>query len=251
MSDTGRGIPEAIKCRLFKEEVASADVRGVGLGLMSCRVFAEAIGGRCWLQETSTRSLESPEATSGSEFRFSLPGSVVEPSQKHFHDDGTFAARETAVVDYSPKAEDAQCLPESLRVFVVEDSTMLRRVVIAKLKTVSKLTKVLFHFTEHETVESLLPTLDSFLEDPSAVVTIDENLDSMGGTLKGSFLVAALKRANFKGLIVSCSDDDDAAADHLKKGADIVWGKPFPNTQVILASLQRFYQSHHQSTKNN
>ena len=37
VTDTGRGIPEEIRIRLFKEEATSADVRGVGLGASNFR----------------------------------------------------------------------------------------------------------------------------------------------------------------------------------------------------------------------
>jgi len=76
VKDTGRGIPETIASRLFKEEVATADCRGVGLGLSSCKVFALAIGGDVWLEHTKVCTVD--DATGGTLFRFRLPGTVVE-----------------------------------------------------------------------------------------------------------------------------------------------------------------------------
>ena len=51
--DTGRGVPEAMAAKLFREEVGGKDVRGVGIGLVSCQVLAKAGGGRCWLESTT------------------------------------------------------------------------------------------------------------------------------------------------------------------------------------------------------
>ena len=226
VKDTGRGIPEDIKIRLFKEEATSADVRGVGLGLMSCRVFAEAIGGACWLQSTRTY-LETE--TPGTEFRFALPGCIVTGGANTDDD----------------VSETGAGLPRRLRVVIVEDSAMLRRMIKAKFAAVAAAGNIVdLAMVEHATVEAVLPHMHTFVNDPRTIVTVDQNLDTQGGVLKGSDLIPTLRKAGFNGLIISCSGDIDVAQEHLDAGANLVWGKPFPNIRVILASLSNFYAEH-------
>ena len=204
---------------------------------MSCRVFAECIGGRCWLANTTLARRDNTLAQGsgeqhGTEFRFTLPGHIVEGPQLRELDNSSSSALEKTTE-----------IPSSLRVYVVEDSAMLRRSIASKLRSVVRTVGSEVTVVEHETVESILPTINEFKDDPDVIVTADQNLDAMGGNLRGSDLVTALKLAGFKGLLVSCSGDLEVAQEHLDLGADLVWGKPLPNSGVVLASLQRFYQS--------
>lgn len=220
VSDSGRGIPDTLASRLFKEEVASADERGVGLGLVSCRQFAEAIGGRVWLHSTKLATIGGE--SSGSEFRFCLPGTLL------------------------PKKEDELAittmphgtLPANLRVYVVEDSALIRRSVITKLQRVAKLNgdSNNWTFVEHATVESMLPVVTDDLPN-DAIVTVDENLDSQGGILKGADLIRALVAASFRGIIVSCSGDDVMAESHIALGAHLKFGKPLPSVDTMFVHL--------------
>ncbi len=65
VSDTGPGIPEDVRKRLFQKFVTgSHQERGSGLGLAFCRMALEAHGERIWVVETSG---------CGSTFAFTLP----------------------------------------------------------------------------------------------------------------------------------------------------------------------------------
>ena len=197
---------------------------------MSCRVFAEAIGGACWLEHTRT-FLDDGDGPTGSEFRFALPGCLVDRGKEH-------RIVELPVVD-----SGVINIPNPLRVVVVEDSLMLRRMVKAKFTAVAAAAGIVdLTVVEHPTVESLLPHMHTF--DDRTIITVDHNLDSQGGVLKGSDLIAALRNAGFKGLIISCSGDIEVAQQHLDLGADLVWGKPFPSIQVLLDSLVNFFTDH-------
>lgn len=66
VADTGPGISEEVRDRLFKPFV-SDKVNGMGMGLSICRGIVEAHGGRLWL-ETSP--------SGGSLFRFNIPMGV-------------------------------------------------------------------------------------------------------------------------------------------------------------------------------
>ncbi|KAJ8609680.1 hypothetical protein CTAYLR_009376 [Chrysophaeum taylorii] len=227
--DSGRGIPESIASRLFMEEVGTADVRGVGLGLVSCSKFAEAVSGRVWLEATSACTLD--DSSGGSEFRFSLPGKIVEGRS----------------VD---KPIQAPCnegnLPRDLHVYIVEDSRIIRKSVVAKLGSVAKGVfggRAAWTFAEFETVEAVLPFADEIAALPNALVTVDQNLDSCGGQLRGEDLIVHLKRAGCRAIIASASGDDLTATHHMSLGADVWFGKPLPKAEVLTELLRRAFAS--------
>lgn len=217
--DTGMGMPASVASRLFREEVASGDVRGVGLGLVSCAKFAQSIGGDCWLEYTKPTTPQSPK-DGGSEFRFSLPGKIVR----------THRIRNTLPTDTDVAAS---AVPATLAVIVVEDSQLIRKSIITKLKTARRRLLATPHdrtpddwtFVEHATVESFLPHVDEFAAKPDCLITVDQNLDSQGGHATGSDLIKKLRAANFKGVIVSISGDDNVALEHKQLGAHISWGQ--------------------------
>jgi len=63
--DTGAGVPEELRPRLFQKFAAGTQKeRGSGLGLAFCRLVAEAHGGGIWLES---------EPNTGAAFVFSLP----------------------------------------------------------------------------------------------------------------------------------------------------------------------------------
>jgi PAS domain S-box-containing protein len=69
VTDTGPGIPQAYRERIFERftrvNVGGGQVRGTGLGLAFCRLAVEAHGGNIWVQD-------GPEG--GSRFTFTVPG---------------------------------------------------------------------------------------------------------------------------------------------------------------------------------
>jgi signal transduction histidine kinase len=66
VADTGPGIPEEQRERLFDRfwQARGADSRGLGLGLHIAKGIAEAHGGRLWVEST---------IGSGSSFHFAMP----------------------------------------------------------------------------------------------------------------------------------------------------------------------------------
>jgi two-component system sensor kinase FixL len=63
VSDTGTGLSENVRKRLFEPFVTTKDT-GLGIGLSICRTIVEAHGGRLWAEANSG---------GGSIFRFRLP----------------------------------------------------------------------------------------------------------------------------------------------------------------------------------
>jgi signal transduction histidine kinase len=66
VADTGPGIPEEQRARLFDRfwQARGTDRRGLGLGLPIAKGIAEAHGGRLWVEST---------VGSGTTFHFAMP----------------------------------------------------------------------------------------------------------------------------------------------------------------------------------
>ena len=86
VSDTGPGIPDDYKERLFNRFVQVEHMRGrrrgTGLGLTFCRLAVEAHGGRIWVED-------NPDG--GSIFALTLPVAVAVPAEDEVHPDDEFA----------------------------------------------------------------------------------------------------------------------------------------------------------------
>mmetsp|Transcript_8221 Transcript_8221/g.25397 ORF Transcript_8221/g.25397 Transcript_8221/m.25397 type:complete len:739 (-) Transcript_8221:164-2380(-) len=245
VTDTGRGVPPNVADRLFEEEVSTGDQRGVGLGLVSCRQFAHAIGGDVWLHETTVQTVET-SAASGTEFRFALPGKItflekddavprVAEAVTATHGDEAPVLRETTDAIAEPVDDDSK----AMRAIIVEDSALIRKGLVVKLRKVgSKLGKT-FNFEEHATVEAFLSATadDAALTTADCLILIDENLNAAGGILRGRDLVKHLRANDFQGIVVSASGDDESLQVHRDLGADLIWTKPFGNVDVMAAEL--------------
>ena len=263
--DNGRGVPALMRSRLFLEEVTSADVRGVGLGLASCRAFAAAVGGDVFLYWTQPCTAEQPNG-SGTEFRFYLPGKIVErtasgwSSAKKTSSRGTrargttpqqcprralddSASSSTSSNNYESSTKKKSNFPSDVVCVICEDSQLIRKAIIQKMRTIAKsiTAEKPWTFVEHETVESLLPALSTFLSNPNSLVVIDENLDAQGGILKGSDLIRALVNNGYQGLLVSSSGNDAVAETHASLGAHLTFSKPLPPTAHMMHELDKAF----------
>jgi hypothetical protein len=82
-------------------------------------------------------------------------------------------------------------------------------------------------FEEFATAESAKYRLSELNDDPCVIVTVDHNMESQGGILKGTDLIKWLVGNGFKGAIVSVTGDPGESATHISCGAKCAWGKPF------------------------
>ena len=106
VTDSGPGIPEALRARLFQPFEQASETGGTGLGLAISKRLAEAMGG--------TLELVSPAGT-GACFVLELP-------------------TEVATVAPVVAAPEATGPTPSLRILVADDNAMNRRVAVAMLK---------------------------------------------------------------------------------------------------------------------
>jgi len=215
--DTGPGIPESAQPHLFDTRVLSGDVRGAGLSLASSALCLGAVGGRIWIHRSG------PGYT---EIRFSVPCASVALTSP------------ASTVDLPPR-DDARNEDHVTRridaVYIIEDSPLMAKLMSRKLAAVLR-PDVRVH--EFETAEAALAAMRPALPGPRSLVSVDENLQSKGGLIPGSEVVAFLADNAYKGIIVSASGDAEASKRHAKLGAHAVLGKPFPSNNS-LADLLR------------
>lgn len=219
--DEGRGVPATIADGLFQEDAVNGNSIGIGLGLLSCAKFAEAIGGKCWLEATRCRNHEANQ-TGFSDFRFRLPGQLF--------------CRQCSQPD-----DLLTLLPPQLSVFIVDDSGLIRRSIRHKIGKIMTRLNAHVHFFEFATCEAV-PIDQLILAGSNSLITIDQNLDGAGGKLKGADLIRTLVRRHFEGVIVSASGDPDFAHIHRLLGAHCVFGKPLPNNDSLLQMLAATYR---------
>ena len=245
VEDTGRGVPESVTERLFEEEVSTGDQRGVGLGLVSCRQFARAIGGDVWLHRTTVQTVGGE--SEGTEFRFRLPGTIIwkdRLDKKGDYEQMVVLDRgsrdEDPTTAPAPPPADSEAIPPKITAIIVEDSALIRKGLVMKLKHVGRRTSTEFAYDEHATVEAFLsatPETSGLWADPNCIILVDENLNAAGGILLGRDLITHLKAKQFNGIIISASGDDDAAQAHRDAGADLVWTKPFGKVDAMVSDL--------------
>lgn len=145
----------------------------------------------------------------GSEFRFCLPGRLVTTKRQSDED--------------ASQPHNLSVLSNIRHVFIVEDSALIRKTIIAKLKHAAKAAQCDWALIEHATVESFSPSISDLANRTDILVTIDENLDAAGGRLKGSDLIRTLQTRQFYGVIISASGDANYAQKHKALGADLAW----------------------------
>ena len=66
------------------------------------------------------------------------------------------------------------------------------------------------------------------------IMICDQYLEEAGGVMVGTDFIVAARRNGSNSLIVGCSGNDLSTA-FMDAGADMVWGKPLPKNDEILA----------------
>jgi PAS domain S-box-containing protein len=202
IADTGIGIPEAIRPKLF-EAFTQADATttrkfgGTGLGLAISKKIVEAMGGAI--------NFDSKEGV-GTQFRFTLPCKYI------------------AEIDQAPSFECAQL--EGKHVLVVDDNTTNRKILAATLKQ-WKMTCTCFSAPEH--------ALENFAHDHSYDLAIlDQCMPKMQGTELAVQLQAQNPAAPIPVIILSSAADKISSPhQHLQH-----LQKPAHNSQLLRALLR-------------
>ena len=268
VSDTGSGIPESIKPRLFNSEVATADSRGTGLGLPSVKLFASAVGGYAKLISSTTQDSNGGEIVKTEDVdddvmslrRFSPRGQkhprntavfcrnslnrTISSSPTTSSEDDSDAATTNRLSSHGDESSASSVLPKKAQVVVLDDSQINRRCIIMALRKAAKLADAHdWTFTEFENAEASRSFLEALKDHFDVIVTVDENMQSRGGTMLGSELIRWLRQnCHFKGLIIGASGDTAASACQLANGANLNFGKPLKKAALIRDDLETTFQ---------
>jgi len=147
VSDTGTGIPSYVVANLFKTEVATGDIRGTGLGLPSCILFAKTAKGHIRLR--STRVQNETGVGGFSVFEFCVYGKIVRVDSYASSTDIVSTQvdpQETQYTNHSIKQNSNQC-PEKVK-SIPQENNIQTHECIQKKEAAS---------SEHKTDEEIKP----------------------------------------------------------------------------------------------
>jgi CheY-like chemotaxis protein len=132
-------------------------------------------------------------------------------------------------------------LPKHIRMLVVDDMEMNRKVVIRKLSTLKPFKELEWSFTQAKNGEEALKVLEDEGLDKFDVVWMDEILSLTGGIMLGSETIRIIrgreerKRGRKRSVVVSSTGNttEKDCALYLDAGADFVAAKPTPGAEEL------------------
>ncbi len=199
IEDQGIGIAPEHLPRLFQRfsQVDTGDRRrfgGTGLGLAICKHLVEAMGGTIWVRS---------EPKHGSVFGFDLP---LPPP-------GT-------VITAAHHRASSSSLPASLKILLVEDNAVNRKVALLMLKSSG---------AEIEVVQDGLAAVEAWRRDPRRLVLMDCQMPVLDGfeatrRIRAEEAASGARRTPIVALTASALDDDRQAC--LDAGMDDLLAKP-------------------------
>lgn len=170
VTDTGTGIPQHVVDNLFRHGVATGTYRGTGLGLPSCALFCQAVGGFIRLKETR---LQDEHGQNGHTcFEFGITGHVVRADRRPRDlEKGDMLHVEVKVEE----SDDDPGVPDDVVVIVVDDSALNRRCVLRSLQQVEREAGARgWTYSQFETIEQAQPFLQETHDaNKHAIVTLD------------------------------------------------------------------------------
>ncbi|GMI30367.1 hypothetical protein TeGR_g4548 [Tetraparma gracilis] len=238
VTDSGCGIPKENINNIFTNLFSTRVVKGgIGLGLtISQRLVIAMSGAKSKIQVASPWP---PGSDRGSKFDFALRMESVP-------DDEREVAIGKADIPKGKKAASAfggkkLDLPKHIRMLVVDDMEMNRKVVIRKLSTLKPFKELEWSFTQAKNGEEALKVLEDEGLDKFDVVWMDEILSLTGGIMLGSETIRIIrgreerKRGRKRSVVVSSTGNttEKDCALYLDAGADFVAAKPTPGAEEL------------------
>ena len=196
--DSGCGISVQDQKTLFSNNNNNIhDVRSFGMGLFFVTSITNALNGYF--------KLERSELGVGSTFLI-----------------GLFTSWEYSKPDEQISIV-VQELPNNKNILIIDDQDSICKIVASLFKRISQ--GLDWDVKTGNTGEEALAII-SYNTD---LILIDQNMESAGGTLKGTETIQQMRKNGFRGLIVLCSGDDDIVCPE----ADTIWTKPIPPINKI------------------
>ena len=226
VEDSGPGIPQEKRNRLFAKFQESLDRlnQGTGIGLCVCKNLSELMGADLGLDDTFESGIEG---CPGTRFVLSLNQPPIEPQaddpEQSEHDG------DSNIVPAS-KAEENP-LPKELNVLFVDDDTVLRKMFS---RAVRRVVGPGWKISEASNGETAIRMLQDASE-PYDVIFMDHYMAAVEKQLLGSEAVRQL-RANGVTSIICGLSANDKEHEFREAGADAFMFKPFPCEQNALRS---------------
>jgi PAS domain S-box-containing protein len=165
----------------------------------------------------------------------SLKASII-----HAHRNRAEESRQQRHENPSRKSGCTRDLPENLRVLIVDDDMIIRKLLSRRLLNIDPTMTV-------ETAESGEIAIE-MIKDPSKkydLVLMDHFMPLCGGVLTGEETIRII-RPHVEGVIAG-SSGNDMSKEHTRAGADLFWLKPVPKDDILVDDLKEAFKekSHH------
>lgn len=231
VEDTGNGIPESKRRKLFERFQTSLDVlsQGTGIGLSLCKSLSELLNADIYLDENYDSGIVgSPGARFVVKLNtrpISLEKELVVPSKV-----------QDLAIHHNRHDTEPYGLPEKLSVLFVDDDTVLRKLF---RRSVSR-TVPGWSIQEAASGEAALRMVDTESFD---LVFMDQYMSSTSKTLLGTETIRELRLAGFDSTICGLSAND-IEQEFIGSGADCFILKPLPcKPDDLMSVLVRILQS--------
>ncbi|CAB9502404.1 respiration control sensor protein ArcB [Seminavis robusta] len=275
VEDTGPGIPEEKKDRLFAKFQESLDSlsQGTGIGLSLCKILMGLMGGDVALDRTYNSGVEGlpgarfiidlktppidqdegdhffdedvqeAVANGGGDIEAPAPSlSIANGSQ---HSNNTGSTEQTSLMTVPEQAASMRPstadlnLPQELKVLFVDDDTVLRKLFVRAVRRIAPEWKI----QEAASGEAALRLVDEFNEsnqdksqDLFDLIFMDQYMASTQKQLLGTEVVQALRSRGVKSKVCGLSAND-MANDFFAAGSDAFICKPLPAQKDILREV--------------
>jgi signal transduction histidine kinase/CheY-like chemotaxis protein len=237
VEDSGPGIPEEKRGKLFVKFQDSLDLlnQGTGIGLCLCKHLVDLLEGDIQLDVNYRSEIEG---CIGTRFVIDLRAPTIESHFEQDHDngqvptpDGIQSESTKSTIDNTPNIntiEDPDCpktgsiteLPENLNVLFADDDMILRKLFSRSLKKVAPTWSI----QEAANGETAIQLVDSQEFD---IIFLDQYMTAINKQLLGSETARAL-RAKGIGATICGLSANDMEETFVKAGADCFMFKPFP-----------------------
>jgi PAS domain S-box-containing protein len=247
VEDSGPGIPAEKRWLLFQRYVQlSKQVQGSGIGLFLTRHLVEAMNGTIEIDTTYNSGIQE---FPGTRFVVKIPlpdSKLVSPKctpEKAIDDSSAMLKLSLASerpVDPSeslPVLSPAECFPPHMRVLVVDDDKIIRRILARRLQKLDKTMEIDQAESGEQAIAMIVPPDSKKYE----LVLVDHFMPLAGGELTGEETIAII-RSHVSGVIVG-SSGNDMHKEHEAAGADLFWQKPVPRDSAIIEDLRRIFMA--------
>jgi CheY-like chemotaxis protein/anti-sigma regulatory factor (Ser/Thr protein kinase) len=213
-SDTGPGIPKEEQANMFNRFTTRGGAPGSGLGLAIAKQIVDLHGGTIHFES-------DPTVKPGTDCVVRLPLTACQDMPELQTPETIEAAIENTVL-----------FEEPLRILLIDDIKMNRMMLKRRFQMCIAPNCIVSEAATGEDATRLCETQQF------DVIVMDQYMQEAGGVMLGTDTVIALRRSHVDAVVIGCSgndlDDKFTAA-----GADIVWRKPIPPNEKIIASLRQ------------